>query len=59
METQILAARQLGFSIDEMRMLTVGEVLLLCDLSVPEDPDKPGKAKRRKATQADIDRFLR
>lgn len=55
----MLAARQLGFSIDEIRGLTVGEVMLFCDLSTPEDPDKPKKGKRRKATQADIDRFLR
>lgn len=59
MESQILAAKQLGFSLDEIRGLTVGEVILFCDLSVPEDPDKPKKGKRRKATQADIDRFLR
>ena len=52
-ERVILAAKTLHFSIDEIRKLTMGEVLTYIDLSLPEKDDKP-----RKATQADIDRFL-
>ena len=54
-EYQILAAKRIGFTVGEIRRLTVGEVLTFAALSVPdEDDDAP-----RAATQADIDAFLR
>lgn len=56
-EFQILAAKRIGFSVGEIRRLTVGEVLTFAALSVPEDKDI-GDAPRA-ATQADIDAFLR
>lgn len=52
----VLAAKQIGFSIKEIRGLTVGEVLTFIDLSIPDSPEEQ---KPKKATQADIDALLR
>ena len=51
-ESQILAALHCGFSLEEIKRLTVPEVLRFCDLMAPDD-DGP-----REATQADIDKLL-
>lgn len=56
-EYQILAAKRIGFTVGEIRRLTVGEVLTFAALSVP-DEDESDDAPRA-ATQADIDAFLR
>lgn len=53
MESQILGALHLGFSLQEIKRLTIPEVLRFCDLSALPDPDEP-----RMATQEDIDRLL-
>lgn len=53
MESQILGALHIGFSLQEIKRLTIPEVLRFCDLSAPPDPDEP-----RMATQEDIDRLL-
>lgn len=58
---QILAAKRMGFSFEELATLTVGEVLELADLYWPdEEGDEKGRAapRARMATQADIDRLM-
>ena len=61
-ERLILAGKNMGFSLDELRDITVAELIVLADIrhadmaSATKKADKP---KRRKATQDDIDRFLR
>lgn len=56
----IVALKQLGFSIDEIRGLTVQEGLTFVDLSRPdtEDEERDKHHGARKATQADIDRIF-
>lgn len=44
----------MGFSIEELRHLTVAEVVTFADLAYPETEPE---SKVRKATQADIDRL--
>lgn len=56
-EFQILAAKRLGFTVGEIRRLTVGEVLTFAALSAPDEEE--GNDAPRAATQADIDAFLR
>lgn len=53
-----MAAKQLGFSVEELRRLTVAEVLDFADAAWPEPQGEPqGAVRRRPATQDDIDRF--
>ena len=59
MAGQILAAKRMGFSFEELAGLTVGEVLEFADIYWPEDePDKKARPNARMATQADIDRLM-
>lgn len=51
----MLAVKQLGFSIAEIRKLTVDDALMFIDLSIPDKSEK----KPKRASQADIDRFMR
>lgn len=51
-ETQILAALQCGFSLSDIKTMTVPEILTFSDLMAPDD-DGP-----REATQDDIDKLL-
>jgi hypothetical protein len=63
----ILFLKQLGFSLDEMREITMTQFMVFTDLSIPDaDTSQPAAQKRaeeiapgiRKATQADIDNFF-
>ena len=53
-ETQIVMAKRLGFSIDEVKEVTTRELFELLSI-MTESNDEP---KRVKATQADIDRMF-
>lgn len=48
----------MGFSIEETRMLTVSDLIVLADLMAP-GPDSDAAPRARRATQEDIDRFMR
>lgn len=58
MERLLLTAKRMGFSIEETRMLTVSDLIVLADLMAP-DPDSDAAPRARRATQEDIDRFMR
>lgn len=58
-ESQILAALNAGFTLADVKELTVRETLAFCDMwadSMGGNGEK--RSKTRKATQADIDRLL-
>lgn len=57
----ILALKQMGFSLDEMRQMTMRQFIAITDLAAGPDeisPEKKASDAPRKATQADIDRLL-
>lgn len=59
MAGQIIAAKRMGFTIEELSGLTVAEVLEFADLCWPEGEGDEAKTPRvRMATQEDIDRFM-
>ena len=49
----MLALKKLGFSLDEMARLTMGDYIALTDIAFGKPAEGP-----RQATQADIDAFL-
>ena len=53
----ISASKFIGFSIDELRKITVGQLLSFIDLRVSSSTQSE-KSNIRDATQADIDAFL-
>lgn len=53
----VLALRRLGFSVEEMRLMTTADMIAFTDAAVEDMPQR-GKPKVREATQADIDMLL-
>ena len=51
----MLALRRLGFTLDEMRHMTMADFIAYADLAYNETENEP---EVRDATQADIDRLL-
>ena len=51
----VLALRRLGFTLDEMRHMTMADFIAYADLAYNETENEP---EVRDATQADIDRLL-
>lgn len=56
----VLALRRLGFSLDEMARLTMGDFVALTDIAAGNvaGGGAPGAEKARSATQTDIDALL-
>lgn len=55
-----MALRRLGFSLDEMARLTMGDFVALTDIAAGNvaGGGAPGAEKARSATQTDIDALL-
>ena len=54
-----MALKRLGFSIEEMRRMTMADFIALTDLAFGDENGKAAKVNGpREATQEDIDRLL-
>ena len=54
-----MALKHLGFSIEEMRRMTMSDFIAITDLAFRDAPDETARGNGpREATQNDIDRLL-